>query len=80
MEPTLLLPLVATEGDMAVATVDLEVEQTISLNFIMVLSFNFPIKVAIMPGAMEAHDTTEGIKGDCGGGKTFQETTFTNLS
>lgn len=60
MEPTLLLPLVATEGDMAVATVDLE--------------------VAIMPGAMEAHDTTEGIKGDCGGGKTFQETTFTNLS
>ena len=38
MEPTLLLPLVATEGDMAVATVDLEVEQTISLNFIMVLS------------------------------------------
>ena len=25
MEPTLLLPLVATEGDMAVATVDLEV-------------------------------------------------------
>ena len=38
MEPTLLPPLVATEGDMAVATVDLEVEQTISLNFIMVLS------------------------------------------
>ena len=33
-----------------------------------------------MPGAMEAHDTTEGIKGDCGGGKTFQEITFTNLS
>ena len=33
-----------------------------------------------MPGAMEAQDTTEGIKGDCGGGKTFQETTFTNLS
>ena len=37
MEPTLLLPLVAMEGDMAVAIVDLEVEQTISLNFIMVL-------------------------------------------
>ena len=38
MEPTLLLPLVATEEDMAVATVDLEVEQAISLNFIIVLS------------------------------------------
>jgi len=46
MEPTPLPPLVATEGDMAVATVDLE--------------------VAIMPGAMEVHDTTEGIK--VGGG------------
>ena len=38
MEPTLLLPLVATEGDMAVATVDLEVEQIIFWNLIMVLS------------------------------------------
>ena len=38
MEPTLLPPLGAMEGDMAVATVDLEVEQTISLNFIIVLS------------------------------------------
>ena len=65
---------------MAVATVDLEVGANYFFELHYGFILNFSIQVAIMPGAMEAQDTTEGIKGDCGGGKTFQEITFTNLS
>ena len=43
MEPTLLLPLVATEEDMAVATVDLEVGANYFFELHYGFILNFPI-------------------------------------